>query len=84
MAVSFRFKVSFRQTRFSRIRQETAASTFNYGRDIAVETFVRSDLAHRILRKLLYPLINAVGLSMDRFSRGRINFTVNYSCRARK
>ncbi len=52
--------------------------------NVFLETFVRSDLAHRILRKSLYPLINAVGLLMDRFSRGRVNFAVNYSCRARR
>lgn len=52
--------------------------------NVFLETFVRSDLAHRVLRKSVYPLTNAIGLSMDRVSRGRVNFTVNYSCRARK
>jgi len=36
MAVSFRFEVSRWQTRFSRIRLETAASTSNYGWDITL------------------------------------------------
>lgn len=52
--------------------------------NVFLETFVRSDLAHRILRKSVYPMTNAIGLLMDRFSGGRVNFTVNYSCRARK
>lgn len=52
--------------------------------NLFLETFVRSGLAHRILRKAVYPVTNAIGFLMDRFSRGRSNFTVNYSCRARK
>jgi SAM-dependent methyltransferase len=49
-----------------------------------LETFVRSDLAHRLLRITAFPLMNLIGLTMDRLSRKRVSFTANYCCRARK
>lgn len=52
--------------------------------NVFLDTFVRSDLTRRILRKALYPLINTIGLLLDRLSGERIEFTVNYSCLARK
>lgn len=52
--------------------------------NVFLDTFVRSDLARRILRKAVYPLINTIGLSLDGLSGERVDFTVNYSCRACK
>ncbi|GMV31407.1 MAG: hypothetical protein AMXMBFR59_35320 [Rhodanobacteraceae bacterium] len=52
--------------------------------NVFLETFARSDLAHRVLRRTIYPLTNAIGLWTDRFSRGRVDFAANYCCRARR
>lgn len=49
-----------------------------------LETFVRSELVHRLLRVAIFPAVNLAGLSLDPLSRGRVSFTTNYSCRARK
>lgn len=54
--------------------------TFN----LFLDTFIRSDRLKKLTSCTVYPLMNLGGLVLDRFSRGRTEFTTNYSCIARK
>lgn len=48
------------------------------------DTFVRGHRARRLLRFTVYPVMNLLGLGLDRLSRDRSEFATNYCCRARK
>jgi SAM-dependent methyltransferase len=47
-------------------------------------SFLRGERSRRFVAATLYRAFNLAGLWLDRFSRGRTNFSTNYCCRARK
>ena len=52
--------------------------------NLFLDTFIRSETLRKLTSCTVYPLMNLAGLSLDRFSGGRTEFTTNYSCIARK
>jgi len=49
-----------------------------------LETYVHSWRLKSLIAHTVYPVLNLTGLLLDRLSRGRTEFSANYSCTARK
>lgn len=48
------------------------------------DTFIQGQVARKVIRLIIFPNVNLVGLTFDGFSRGKSEFTTNYTYRARK
>jgi hypothetical protein len=48
------------------------------------DTFVEGERIRRLIKLTVFPAANLAGITLDRFSRLKSEFTTNYSCRARK
>jgi len=52
--------------------------------NLFMDTFIRSRTLRELVACVVFSVTNLAGLLLDRFSRGRTEFTTNYSCIARK